>query len=214
MRTKLILLIACLIGNAAAENLASIEGTVTLPVARKAAPVKIQRYSVVTEGGVVKMSPALAIVYLEGDFPVPKGRPTVTMAQKDVMFETPLLPVQVGTTVEFPNYDDIYHNIFSYSKPKRFDLGRYLKSETPVPSQVFDKEGLVSLHCEIHAHMRAIVLVLPTPYFVKTDAAGRYSLKGLPAGDYTLKAWIDSKTTLSKKVTLSPGKPLTVNFEK
>ncbi|PYJ36748.1 MAG: hypothetical protein DME84_09935, partial [Verrucomicrobia bacterium] len=113
--------------------------------------------------------------------------------QKDLTFIPALLPVRVGTKVEFPSLDDTYHNIFSYSPAKRFDLGRYRPDERPVPSQVFDKPGLVTLRCDIHEHMRGLILVLNTPYFVMTDTAGRFRLGGLPAGHYTLRAWIDSR---------------------
>jgi hypothetical protein len=134
------------------------------------------------------------------------------MIQKDLTFVPSLLPVQAGTKVEFPNLDDTYHNIFSYSAAKRFDLGRYRADEKPVPSQVFDTPGLVTLHCDIHEHMRALILVLATPYFTMTDPDGRFRLGGLPAGRYTLKAWIDSRTTLERAVELAGDTRLQVDF--
>src|SRR5207248_11305232 len=105
------------------------------------------------------------------------------------------LPIEVGTRVEFPNLDDTYHNIFSYSPTKRFDLGRYRPEERPIPSVVFDKPGLVTLRCDIHEHMRGLILVLSTPYFVMTDTAGRFRLVKLPAGTYQLTECIDSGST-------------------
>src|SRR5436309_10057486 len=78
------------------------------------------------------------------------------MNQKDFAFVPPLLPVQTGTAVEFPNLDDTYHNIFSYSPTKRFDLGRYRPEERPIPSVLFDVPGLVTLRCDIHEHMRGL----------------------------------------------------------
>ncbi len=123
------------------------------------------------------------------------------MAQHHAQFAPGVLPIQVGTTVEFPNLDDFYHNVFSYSKPKHFDLGRYRKDEQPA-TQLFDKPGVVTLHCEIHEFMRGTILVLDTPHFVRTDAAGRYRLSGLPAGHYLLKAWLNEKTTLEQPVDL------------
>jgi plastocyanin len=190
---------------------AAIEGRVELPKAT-AARVVNKRYDVVTRGDVVAISPPLAVVYLEGDFPKPGSVPRAEMAQKDLTFATSLLPVRVGTVVEFPNLDDTYHNIFSYSKPKRFDLGRYRSDEKPVPSQLFDQPGVEVLHCDIHEHMRAIILVLETPYFIVTDAAGHYRLSGLPAGHYVLKAWVDSKTTLEHPVDLKNGSTLHIDF--
>jgi plastocyanin len=190
---------------------ATIEGSVELPKAH-AAPVVTKRYEIVTKGGVVATDPPIAVVYLEGSFARPAALPTAQMAQKDLGFVTPLLPVLVGTKVEFPNLDDTYHNIFSYSQPKRFDLGRYRPDEKPIPSQVFDEPGLVTLHCDIHEHMRGLILVLATPHFTKSDIAGRYRLAGLPAGRYTLKAWVNSKTTLERTVELKNGATLHVDF--
>ena len=120
--------------------------------------------------------------------------------------------MQVGTRVEFPNLDDTYHSIFSYSPAKRFDLGRYRPDERPIPSEVFDIPGLVTLRCDIHEHMRGLILVLDTPYFVVTDAEGRFRLNRLPSGHYTLKAWIDSKTTREKPVEFKSGATLHVDF--
>jgi plastocyanin len=190
---------------------ASIEGRVKLPASENA-PVKIQRYTVVSRGGSVAMSPPLAVVYLEGTFGKPPAPAKVQMVQKDFAFVPGLLPVQTGTIVEFPNEDDTYHNVFSYSKAKRFDLGRYLPSERPVPSQVFDKAGLIQLHCDIHEHMRAVILVLDTPHFAKTDPYGNFRLRGLPAGKFRLKAWLSSTRTLEMPVELKAGTTLKAVF--
>lgn len=194
----------------AAEQ-AVVEGRVELPKSH-VFPVVTKRYQVVTKAGVVATDPALAVIYLEGPFSRTAPTARAQMAQKDLAFATPLLPVQVGTTVEFPNYDDAYHNIFSYSSPKRFDLGRFRPDEKPIPSQVFNKPGLVVLHCDIHEHMRGIILVLETPYFTKSDPDGRFKLGGLPAGNYKLKAWVDSKTTMERSVELKSGATLHVDF--
>jgi plastocyanin len=191
---------------------ASIEGRVDLP-RTKSAPVMAKRYDVVTSGGVLSTNPPLAVVYLEGSFGKPAGLPTKQVAQKDLMFVPALLPVQVGTKVEFPNLEkDTYHNIFSYSPAKRFDLGRYRPDEKPVPSQVFDVAGLVTLRCDVHEHMRGLILVLATPYFTTSDENGRFRLTGLPAGHYTLKAWVDSRTTREQAVDLKSGSTLHVDF--
>src|SRR5438477_4202194 len=182
---------------------ASIEGRVELPKT-KSAPVMAKRYEIVTNGGVLGTNPPLAIVYLEGSFPKPASLPTKQVAQKDLAFVPALLPVQFGTKVEFPNLEkDTYHNIFSYSPAKRFDLGRYRSDEKPVPSQIFDVAGLVTLRCDIHEHMHALILVVDIPHFVVTDVDGKFHLEGLPAGRYVLKAWVNSKTTHEKTVELS-----------
>ena len=190
---------------------ATVEGRVELPKSHSA-PVQAKRYQIVTKGGVLSTQPPLAVVYLDGSFPQPASLPTKQVTQKDLTFIPALLPVRVGTKVEFPSLDDTYHNIFSYSPAKRFDLGRYRPDERPVPSQVFDKPGLVTLRCDIHEHMRGLILVLNTPYFVMTDPNGHFRLSGLPAGHYTLKAWIDSRTTREKPVDLKNGQTLHVDF--
>jgi plastocyanin len=190
---------------------ATVEGRVELPKSHSG-PVQAKRYEIVTKGGVLSTQPPLAVVYLEGSFSQPASLPTKQVTQKDLTFIPALLPVRVGTKVEFPNLDDTYHNIFSYSPAKRFDLGRYRPDERPIPSQVFDKPGLVTLRCDIHEHMRGLILVLNTPYFVMTDTAGHFRLSGLPAGHYTLKAWIDSMTTREKPVDLKSGQTLHVDF--
>lgn len=188
-----------------------IEGTVALPDAPRR-PVVNQRYEIVSKGGVMSTNPPVAVVYLEGSFAAAETPPVVQLPQKDLAFMPSLLPIRVGTRVEFPNLDDIYHNIFSYSAPKRFDLGRYRPDERPVPTQVFDVPGMVTLRCDIHEHMRGIILVLETPHFVITDPAGRFRLGGLPAGRYVLKAWLNSRTTLEKPVVLTEGSVLRVDF--
>jgi plastocyanin len=190
---------------------ATIEGRVELPKSRTA-PVMTKRYEIVSKGGVLGTNPPIAVVYLEGNFPQEAMLVTKSVTQKELAFLPALLPIQVGTRVEFPNEDDTYHNIFSYSPAKRFDLGRYRPDERPVPSEVFDKAGLVTLRCDIHEHMRGLILVLDTPYFVTTDPTGRFRLTGLPAGNYVLKAWIDSKTTLEKPVELKNGSASHVEF--
>jgi plastocyanin len=190
---------------------ATVEGYVELPESRSA-PVVTKRYEIVTRGGVLSTEPPVAVVYLNGSFPKSTSHSTKQVVQKNLTFVPSLLPVQVGTRVEFPSLDDTYHNIFSYSPTKRFDLGRYRPDERPIPSQVFDTPGLVTLRCDIHEHMRGLILVLDTPYFVMTNTDGRFRLRGLPSGHYTLKAWINSKTTRERPVELKNGETLHVDF--
>ena len=212
MRRFLLTLCALLGCAPVAPAQATVEGRVELPK-RHAAPVLTKRYEVVTKGGVLGVSPPLAVVYLEGSFSKAGPLATKQIVQKDLVFSPTLLPVRVGTRVEFPNMEqDIYHNIFSYSPAKRFDLGRYRPDERPIPSEIFDVAGLVTLRCDIHEHMRALILVLDTPHFVVTDNDGRYRLSGLPSGRYTLKAWVDSRTTREQPVDLKSGSTAHVDF--
>lgn len=209
----LLMLVACLRIPAAALGQSTIEGRVELPK-RPAVTVVNQRYEIVSRGGVIALNPPLAVVYLDGERSAPAAvpPPLAQMKQKDMMFLPALLPVQVGTKVEFPNLDATYHNVFSYSPAKRFDLGRYLPEERPIPFQIFETPGLVTLRCDIHEHMRGLILVLPTPHFVTTDPDGRFQLKGLPPGRHLLKAWLSSKTTLQVPVDVGTNAVLQVNF--
>src|SRR3954470_1011982 len=111
---------------------ATIEGRVDLPM-KRVTQVAAQRYEVVSNHGILATSPPLGVVYLEVASPQPPAQATKEVAQKNLLFVPALLPIQVGTKVEFPNLDDTYHNIFSYSPAKRFDLGRYRPDEKPVP---------------------------------------------------------------------------------
>lgn len=198
-------------GAARAAESASVEGTVPLPASVAVAPL-MQRYQL--KGGEAMAAPPLpaAVVFLEGVFPAPTNPPPVAqMIQQGLRFAPAVLPVRRGTRVSFPNQDSLYHNVFSYSKPKRFDLGRYLKDE-PAPAQVFDQPGVVKLYCEIHEHMRGTILVLDTPHFT-TATNGVFRLDGLPAGKFKLKAWLDEKTTLEHDVELKPGETIRVEFK-
>ena len=205
------LLLTLTLAPGAVGGAAGIDGVVALPKSHRA-PVMNQRYEIITEGGILSTNPPLAVVYLEGAFPRSTTLPVQQVAQKDFAFVPALLPVQAGTRVEFPNLDDTYHNIFSYSPAKRFDLGRYRSDERPVPVEEFDTPGLVVLRCDIHEHMRGLILVLDTPHFVVTDPAGHYRLSGLPAGHYTLKVWLTSRTTLERPVDLQDGVTLRADF--
>jgi plastocyanin len=205
-----ILLLLC-VSAVASFAQASIEGRVELPT-KRTAPVAAQRYEIVSNHGILATSPPLAVVYLETSPVRPATGITKQVAQKDLAFVPALLPVQVGTKVEFPNQDDSYHNVFSYSPAKRFDLGRYRPNEQPVPSEVFDTPGLVTLRCDIHEHMRGLILVLATPHFAVTSSDGRFRLTGLPPGEHVLKAWINSKTLREKPVHLTNGETLRIDL--
>jgi plastocyanin len=191
---------------------ATIEGKVPLPATRAPAVVVNQRYEIVANAGILSTNPPVAVAYLEGVFPRPASPASFEIAQKDMTFLPALLPLQAGNRVAFPNFDDTYHNIFSFSPAKRFDLGRYRPDERPIPSVLFDTPGLVVLRCDIHDHMRALILVLDTPHFALTDSEGNFRLTGLPAGKYTLKVWVNSKTTLERPVELVDGGTLRADF--
>lgn len=128
-----------------------------------------------------------AVVFLDGvpgPFQ-PSERPR--LVQKQRQFSPLALPVLKGTTVEFPNEDEEYHNVFSRSSAKEFDLGRYAKGSSK--TETFDKPGLVRLRCEVHSHMHAVIVVLENPYFTVTDDKGNYAIRKVPPGKYRLYAF-------------------------
>ena len=191
----------------------TIEGNVALPDAKGGAKSPA-RYVNVNAAEVGPSPSPVAVVFLDGDFKnaaTSTNAPAAQVIQHRFQFSPGILPVRRGTTVEFPNQDDAYHNVFSYSKTKRFDLGRYRKDEKPA-TVTFDKAGVVKLYCEIHEHMRGTILVLDTPYFVCTDTNGNFRLENLPAGKFTLKAWLDESSTLERTVELTNDVTLRVDF--
>lgn len=199
-------------GFAQSNSVAAVTGSVILPKAKVVTPSG-DRYGL-KAGQVAAPPAAVAVIYLEGEFTATTNAVKtnqVQMGQKGFQFTQSVLPVQKGSYVEFPNMDDDYHNVFSYSKTKRFDLGRYRKEEKPAAVQ-FEQVGLVKLYCEIHEHMRANILVLDTPYFVTTTPDGKFKLDNLPPGKFVLKAWVDEKDIRSKPVELKAGETLTVDF--
>jgi plastocyanin len=161
------------------------------------------------------------IVYIEGpvgtNTPTPEKhvqvvtrRPT-SVLQRGAMFEPHVLPVVVGTTVEWPNNDEIYHNVFSFSDTKPFDLGLY-KKDDPMKNVLFDKPGRVDVFCSIHSRMSCIVLVLENPYFAATDNKGKYTIQNVPPGTYKLKAWHERLPSLTKEITVADTGEAKVDF--
>lgn len=127
------------------------------------------------------------VIHLEGggrSVSVPAS--PVRITQQDTSFIPPLTVLPVGSVAEFPNMDPFFHNVFSYSRPKRFDLGRYPQGESKEVE--FDQPGYVKIFCEVHEWMRAGVMVVNSPHHTQADSDGRFRLAGVPPGEYTLVA--------------------------
>lgn len=122
-----------------------------------------------------------------------KAAPKAVIDQINREFDPLVSVMQTGTVVGFPNKDNIRHHVYSFSPAKKFELRLY--SGTQAPPITFDQPGLVTLGCNIHDHMIAYALVVDTPWFGKSDAAGKAVLEGLPAGDYDLHAWHHRQTS-------------------
>ncbi len=131
-----------------------------------------------------------------------------TMNQRDATFVPRVLAVERGTVVTFTNEDKTYHNVFSLSPAKRFNIGRRPTGEA-VPVR-FDRTGVVQIFCDIHSHMTAFIVVLDNPYFVKPDADGRFTLADVPPGRYTLHVWHERLSTPPISVEVRPGATTTV----
>jgi len=129
--------------------------------------------------------------------------------QRDETFVPHILAITAGTTVDFPNSDPTYHNVFSLSRSKQFDLGRYAAGRTK--SVVFDRPGIVRVFCDIHSHMNAWILVFAHRFFAVTDEAGRYRIEGVPPGTYTVSVWNEAVARESQVVTLAAS-PVELDF--
>ncbi|HXF49535.1 MAG TPA: hypothetical protein VNL73_08955 [Verrucomicrobiae bacterium] len=142
--------------------------------------------------------------------PPPSVRPRVVQINRRFIPE--VLPVVVGTTVDFPNFDPFFHNAFSYSKTKKFDLGRYPTGKSRAVT--FDKPGPVRVFCEIHSDMNCVILVLENPYFTYPDGEGRFRIENVPEGEYLLKVWHKTGEWGSRTVTIPRDDTASVDFRK
>lgn len=145
---------------------------------------------------------AVTIVYAEPLDRVQAQPGTYTISQRDKTFSPHVLPVSAGSTVQFPNDDLIFHNVFSLSRPGPFDLGLYRAGSSK--NRVFRAPAAYRIFCNIHPQMTAIVLVVPTQYFAQADITGVYQLD-LPAGRYRITAWSERSDPSSAEVTVGTG---------
>jgi plastocyanin len=206
----LVLLAICTL--CAGQPAGTVIGTVPLPQ-RHGGRIAVEKYTGTISGKVAKAPPTRAGVWLEGAGASALPEKTkIVMEQRGYQFGESVVIVAPGTTIEFPNRDEDYHHIFSVSRPNSFEIGRFKKDTSPVPSQVFEKPGVVRLQCEIHDHMNATVLVVDSRWRTLTDNAGRFMLTGIKPGEYTLHARTDAKTHWSAPVKVEAGKTTSAQF--
>jgi plastocyanin len=151
------------------------------------------------------------VLYLEHTAALPAGVPGRARAeQRDERFVPHVVPVVRGSTVDFPNGDDVFHNVFSLSSTKSFDLGRYRKGSSK--SVVFERSGVVPVFCHIHSDMSAVVLVLDDPFFAVPDTAGRYAIEDVPPGEYTVTGWHERIHPVQRTVRVVAGQTSRLDF--
>ena len=150
------------------------------------------------------------VVFLK-DAPVRTIAPThAGIRQRNETFLPRVVAVPVGSEVEFPNDDPFYHNVFSLSRSKAFNLGRYPKGQTRVVR--FDKPGIVKVFCDIHSHMAASVIVFDHGWFTVPDADGSFEIDNLPAGNQQITAWHERLGDTTMRVRVEPGRGASVEF--
>lgn len=214
MKSPLISLLALLTGLTPA-----MAGTITGTVAGKGAPEATsggsdgkyasRRYKFVERIDYDRLVDF--VVYIDQPVAAAAPPPVATVVQKDAAFEPHVLPIAVGTTVRWPNADDIYHNVFSMSETREFNLGLYSTKEAP-PSILFDKTGRVDVFCGIHSKMHCIILVLPSPYFALADSKGHFAIKEVPAGTYKVRAWHERLPSVTKEITVPAEGEVNIDF--
>lgn len=139
----------------------------------------------------------------------PLPRPA-RMEQMQAEFAPRVLPVTVGTTVEFVNLDRFYHNVFSLTPGNQFDIGRRPTGQV-VPS-AFAGPGIVEIFCDIHPQMSARILVLDTPWFAQPDGEGRFHIDGLRPGRYRVRAFHPEHEAVERQVDVGEGVPVSQDF--
>jgi len=151
------------------------------------------------------------VVYLKGL--THSGALAVTrtqIRQEHESFSPRVVAITRGSTVDFPNFDPYFHNVFSLSGAGTFDLGRYPEGQTR--TRQFTKAGIVKVYCHIHSHMSATVLVLDHPHFATPDDAGNFTLGDVPPGDYTLVGWHERVGEQATRITVRAGQTFSADI--
>jgi plastocyanin len=163
------------------------------------------------EGDPIAFERSHVVVYIEGG---PKssasGVVKASIEQRDRRFVPDLVVIPAGSAVSFPNFDPIFHNVFSLSKAKSFDLGNYPKGQTRMVT--FAAPGVVAVYCHLHSNMVATIVVAPNRWAMRADGNGVFALKDVPAGTYTVVAWHKTAGTFRKTLTIGEQSDADVNF--
>lgn len=150
------------------------------------------------------------IVFVNSSLRVDSAPQQVSIRQMNEEFVPHVVAVTAGSSVEFPNDDLIFHNVFSLSRAATFDLGRYPRNASK--ARTFTKPGVVKVFCHLHSHMSAIVRVFSHPYFAVPDRTGRFTIPGVPAGRIDVTAWHERAGEVTQKVTVEEGSSTELTF--
>lgn len=223
MRFKSSIAFAALLVLASAAGAQSITGTILIKkklTKRSVTPTVsvYQRGTAVKLGKDAEQDPlaferSRVVIYLEGPGPSSPDSASDTLQQIeqiDRRFSPDLVVVPAGSTVSFPNLDPIFHNIYSLSKAKAFDLGSYDKGETRRVQ--FPKPGIVDVYCHLHPNMAATIIVTPNRWYAQSDGAGQFRIPDVPPGKYTIVAWHKTAGFFRKPIVVEAGHDAIADF--
>lgn len=225
MRLKGLILFSLLPAIAVGLSAQEVTGTILIK-RRLTKPSVTASVSVYQRGAVVDLGKDSAqdpiayersrvVVYLEGPALAaaaadPQAQPVEQIQQLNRRFVPDMVVVPAGATVSFPNMDPIFHNIYSLSKPKSFDLGAYDKGQSR--KVMFPRPGIVEIYCHLHPNMQATVVVTPSRWYAQPDANGLYRIPSVPPGQYTVVAWHRTAGFFRKTITVKSDGNATADF--
>jgi len=223
MRVRSLLLHCCIAAIAVSLPAQAITGTILIKK-KLTKPSITPSVSVYHRGTAVKLGKdpdqdplayerSRVVIYLEAATsagPNATDSPAPQIQQLDRRFMPDLVVIPVGSTVFFPNMDPIFHNIYSLSKPKSFDLGNYDKGQTR--KVTFSKPGIVDIYCHLHPNMQATVVVTPNRWFARPNRSGQYRIPDVPPGQYTLVAWHKAAGFFRKTIIVENTHDTTADF--
>ena len=151
-----------------------------------------------------------AVVWLEAAAAPGRETRKVVLDQRNLSFSPHVLAVRTGTTVEFPNRDRVFHNVFSFHDGKRFDLGMYPVGT--VRNVTFGQPGLSRIFCNIHPNMAAYVMAVDSAYFAASEASGRFLIAAVPPATYVYHAWHPGGPTLTGSAVVDGDTPLEIQW--